>query len=455
MEILLFKTFEKRKNSTKVPDDSLAITKNVKLKGECSIVNPSFFLADAELYSYVKAWGNYYFVDRIAYDINGAQYINCSIDVLASWKSQILETSAFVKYSSSDYNTKAMDNRVPTVVDMKCSHETESSRLFSLVDTYMLTTVNKWGGMWTYVLSQNEYDYLMDYLSYASEADELADIRTALTWQFSDFMSAIVSLKKIPVAKQVMQLGEWFLGIGALQVPASRGSQDWLQSDTLRDYHVSETHEIAIPWHYRDFRKARPYSELSIALPFLGEIQLEPTDFIDTGTVKVRTDLNLLTGQIIYTIYSDTLTKPVATYNAICGMDIPLGNVTLANPQSLVGVAAEGIAGATLATMSIPQGYSLATMVHAGVTSFYALNQHKATTSGSYAGTCAEYANNDYLLMLRYYPPINEPENLRELYGRPCSKVREIEGLTGYVETIGFDIDISAEILFSLPSSSS
>ena len=62
MVIELFKGFSKKINSTKRPSNG--ISKNVKLKDNCSKENPIFILNDIDFdYNYAKWDNHYYFIN--------------------------------------------------------------------------------------------------------------------------------------------------------------------------------------------------------------------------------------------------------------------------------------------------------------------------------------------------------------------------------------------------------
>lgn len=110
MEITLY-NFTKRRNSTKRPSKGILV--NVNLKEGCSHYNPSFILTtNPTNYSYLS-WGTwYYYISDIVNTRNGVWTISCEIDVLATWKDDIKSTSAYVLYSSSNYNTDLIDSRL-------------------------------------------------------------------------------------------------------------------------------------------------------------------------------------------------------------------------------------------------------------------------------------------------------------------------------------------------------
>lgn len=94
---------DKRVNSTKQTFSS-AFSADCKLKEPCSMEGPVFIvqgLSKGSLYNYAQFEGRYYWVDDIVYLTNNIQEVHCHIDPLATYKDDIKNTWAFVKYSSN------------------------------------------------------------------------------------------------------------------------------------------------------------------------------------------------------------------------------------------------------------------------------------------------------------------------------------------------------------------
>lgn len=105
--------FTKRVNSTKQPVNETGTDYSVALKDRTSYENPAFLLSldTLPMFNYVK-WGTwYYFVDDIEIERDGLYTIKCSLDVLATYKTQIGATTAFVKYDTTA-NTEIPDGRL-------------------------------------------------------------------------------------------------------------------------------------------------------------------------------------------------------------------------------------------------------------------------------------------------------------------------------------------------------
>ena len=112
-----FYKFSKRKNSTAVPSGS-GLEVELTLKNGTSILQPTFLLsADIAEYNYCHFNGRYYWINDITSVRNGLWEVQCRVDVLASWKSEIMETSAFVQYSTSDNDQNITDSRNAVKID--------------------------------------------------------------------------------------------------------------------------------------------------------------------------------------------------------------------------------------------------------------------------------------------------------------------------------------------------
>lgn len=135
MQVTLYK-FAKRANSTKVPPSgtpSLPLA-SVKINdGNTSIINPSIRLPDtvsATLsdfnYCYIPKFTRYYYIQNWTYNGDGTWTADCSIDMLASWRSEIFSSSGYVSRSSlsSEWSKFVPDSFYPaTLQSISCIDE--------------------------------------------------------------------------------------------------------------------------------------------------------------------------------------------------------------------------------------------------------------------------------------------------------------------------------------------
>lgn len=116
-----FYNFSKKNNSTKQPTGGTTLS--CEIKESCSILAPVLIISNAALnvswnYCHIPAWSRYYFINNIAW-INGRWEISCTVDALASWKTQIGNHTEYVLREDSSlnnglYNSMISDAEYPT-----------------------------------------------------------------------------------------------------------------------------------------------------------------------------------------------------------------------------------------------------------------------------------------------------------------------------------------------------
>ena len=111
MTIKYWTNFSKRKNSTKQPTGGTSVT--CQLKEGTSIEKPVFLLTgDLFTCNYIEAFSHYYFVDDVKSVRNGLTEVSCSMDVLATFKTEIGSYNALIERSASFYDAKYPDPSV-------------------------------------------------------------------------------------------------------------------------------------------------------------------------------------------------------------------------------------------------------------------------------------------------------------------------------------------------------
>ncbi len=434
MEVLFFTEFSKRKNSTKVPNDATGITKTVYLKGTTDKINPTFYLKGTDDYVYCKAWGWYYFVHRIGYDIDGAQMVYCNIDVLASFKAQILGTRAFVKYSSSNYSNKIIDDRVTRYTDTTWNHESydsifvDSEADFKNEYVFFVTVGGEYsqggysGGYNYYVFTETGWN---DFCALLCNGDYETDIKKF----FASVDSGLISCRRMPIKPESLPteaVDGIRIGRVSIPYPALKLSQRY----------IHRTIHAELPVYKYDFNQWSPYTRLKMYIPFIGTIDL-PTDLFKDDTVLIDYVVDLVSGQMDVHICHNSLNNIVQTFTTEIGGQLPtsVNNVNLAKVAAH-GASAVGLLAAKNVVGAMEQA---ASAVSAGLSD-------NIGNKGTFGGGRSEVLQSQFILYSIYWQPVFNPANTDfiELYGRPCYKVLSLSELTGYVQTIDFSIDLSA-----------
>lgn len=438
MEVIFYTEFSKRKNSTKNPESSGAIsvgvTKEVKLKGQVDKINPTFFVASTEQYVYCKAWGMYYFVHRTSYDIDGAQVVYCNLDVLGTWKQTILNTYAYVAYSSSDYNVDVIDTRIAQRVTIGTDYESERS-MFSNTGTYIISTANDdslYGGVTTYAVDETVLRNIVSGLMVDSS------LWASLEQWFNDVSSSIISLRWVPVPYSYFESSQ---GANVVIGSWDSGEQGYVVSDKIGEVKV-----LHIPKRYSDFRRST-MTRYMLALPFIGVVDLDPNELIGDTSIQIMMRANLVSGVINYSV--EVNGAVLNTYTGSFGRQIPLSTNSLdavgaINGYSMMGGSIVGgiVSGSIGNAGGVMGAYAglIAGAAKATMSEF----KKDFSTMGGFGGGYGEELITGYYLIEYTFDTQTEPSELRGLYGRPLCKVVRVGDLSGYVQTHGFSIELSA-----------
>ena len=102
MDITLYQTLSERERINKVLGSYIALTGT--LRSESSVINPSFLIeyenpSDYN-YCYIPTFGRYYFITNITSVRNNIWRIDCSVDVLMSFRYEILNLEVIVSKDS-------------------------------------------------------------------------------------------------------------------------------------------------------------------------------------------------------------------------------------------------------------------------------------------------------------------------------------------------------------------
>ena len=436
MQVTLYSNFSKRENSTKQPTSIVGITKDLKLKDSCSRIRPSFFIADVRDFTYLQAWGNYYFIRNSAFDINGAQYIDCELDYLATWKAQINNTSAFVKYSSSNYSSNVNDDRIAQEVTNTYDYHTETS-MFTSENRTVIVSIGTDLGACIYAFT------VYNFIEFCGELmDENNNLFDSLIKQYSNVSNAILYARELPISYSDFDETETTIVIGNYTFTRARAKiiapKINAGSTTSMGKHLTELVEMPIPWIYNDFRRNRNYTKLNLFLPFLGVVEVDTKSVIGFNSFYIRMVLNVLTGSINYILSTDE--GRFATFTGECGRLLPVSS----NMQNAIGVVNNAInmtAGLLTANLGNPvAGFSSYLSNAVGAT--WNAHRDNISTIGGYGGSYGEQFVANYMIMCIATNCRTEPSELTTLYGRPCFKVLPISSLSGYVETSGFSIEL-------------
>ena len=481
-------TTAKRHNSTKVPTGGSSIT--VNLKGGSDLLTPTFLLnqAAAPSWSMMSFEGRYYFVTGIRNIRNDLWEVDCKVDVLATYKSNIQAMSAFVLYDTAP-NNEIIDNRLPakTTATFSQAYYTVAPALMTgqwkiavtvtgddSTCTYLLTPAqvkalcnstdfNNWfNNLWSSITStdgaitgqQSSVNSNNASLN-ASISGISSDILgfQALTKGFVIATDAFINAFTNTVRNSIQALAKLFRQIiatpsaascirSATMIPFDTVGDGTMQNIYLGEYNTSiqsmpvinpiQTGNVVvtIPWQATDWRRNAPYHQIYLYLPFVGTIQLSPSDLIGCSAITVYWAVNVISGSMSYQLSTDRNTE-LGTYSANIGVAIPIGASNITQMPDFGSMAA-GITAAAA-------GNAVGAAVAAASASLNAIRPTISGTGGG-GGGAASGLSRQINIMSIFHDTDVAPSNPSPVAGTPALANKSLSGLSGYVQTSGASV---------------
>ncbi len=455
MEALFF-TFAKRKNSLKVPVESTGTSFNVVIKEPTSFDAPTLIItADTFQYNYAKFNDQYFFITQTISRRNNLWEVRCEKDVLATYRTQILETSAFVMYSASAYNDEISDARIP----VKTSNVVrQNSIAFPLVDSigrYVISVTGKSStNSWVIPYRMNPSSIVNSVYNHINEEifDDERPVSTGLDG-IKDWIKYLADMF-IHTSKNTLSSGNAIECIRSCYWMPFNFSGDtdpeiiWLgqyntgyaASKIINPIATGETVYVNIPWVFNDWRRNKPYTELYIYVPFIGVIPISPSNVIGLEAVGINYSLNKLNGNLSIMVTAGN--EVLGTYGTETAISVPIGgsNVT---PRQLFNTVAGGIG---LAGAVMTGNAALGTSAMAGITSgALAALQGIPASVGGLAGGAASGLSTNIICFTVTHDTVNAPAAQNGTIGRPLFAERVISSLSGYCECNNFSLQAAAK----------
>lgn len=168
---------------------------------------------------------------------------------------------------------------------------------------------------------------------------------------------------------------------------------------------------------YNNFLDGSPYTSLKLNLPYVGQIQLDASEFLGS-TIGVKYIVDLVTGECVARIKRDGI--PLYDYPGHMGVDIVLTasdrvqadmKAVSSGLHSAAGMAGEVIQGDVV---GVAAGAASGALSIAGM-------DYNSQRVGSPSGVCGSFQNHKVWLTVSY-PLYYQSEGFTHVFGRPCNK---------------------------------
>ena len=305
MEAVFYK-FNKCRNDTAQPSEGTTI--QVRLKENCSTQNPILILTTPSWdYNYfqIPSFGRYYFVDNFTFIGNNTYQVNGSVDVMGTFRGDILSSRQWVTRAHTGYNENIVDSFFPTLTSWGI-HE-KRYRLIPADATYaegtfIIGVIGKNGGGYgnpvTYfALNWEQMEQLNDYLFDAGSYGTM--ISDDITKAFFNPMDYLVSCMYYPI--KIKNVGNeepiWFGWFETDLRGIMLNTYVYNLATSAGDDFMLENNQ-----EYTDFRKMNPYSRYYLYIPIIGWSEI-PSAKIRAEEMYLGMKLDLITGILSANIY--------------------------------------------------------------------------------------------------------------------------------------------------------
>lgn len=457
-DVYLGKTL-KRLNSTKVPSTDGWLKMSAIWKQAKDIDNPTITLFYESIeypqwnYMYIPAVSGYFWIESIVSVRSNTWEVTGTMDVLATYKSEIVNTSCYIEYG---FNTDASGNRKrlrdsrQNIAEAPSIHtetvNVPASGTLSKSGTFILSAVGANGATLTFGLTSGQIGNLINKVSQDADAalsqlTTIEDIVKYLTKQNVSQGSAISAIRNctwIPVSHSAINwTGKSYIWLGDFDTGI-------LADNVTSDFIVTSKTTISIPWPVSDWRRMN--CQLSMYVPYLGTIGI-PVDQCNTASsLNVTWSCEILSGGICvrvetntgYTVYigSGNIGSPYA----IGSSNIPIANL-VQGTASMVGggiQAGGGVLAAIANPWDVSGGLEQTAKGAQNIASGYIQSITPVLQCAGSLGSSAAYGQSQTgKLTLFYYPPIDDA-SFSNIYGHPVMAIGK--PVNGYCKTRGFSV---------------
>lgn len=462
--------FQKRHNSTRRPQGADIPYDGVLREGS-SLITPTIafeFDPDASPmsnswnlhfnYAYVAKFDRYYWITDWTYD-GGLWHAAMKVDVLATYRPQILAADAYVAYDQSA-NTDLVDPRLSMLTAKTIDTSTGMFSKFGQNDAgggVVIVMCTGKSSTAAFAMNPVQISQLMNNIvswATATFTDPAAsypgnpnDPFGLALW--NSLVGACDYLKKIVV--NLSTNGDASENIrAAVQLPIdiadiSGSNQNVIlgQYDTnilakrISSRILYDQCEVQIPWRYTDWRANEPFTEIFLYIPYVGNIKMPNGALIGETALRIYAVLDLLSGDAVFRVYAEPSDKLIAQYSSNVGASYPIGVSNISPSQTVTGIA--GTVGAIAAGVATGGAAGAAIGSLGAVQGIMAANTPNSSSVGGGGGGAAQGLSGGCIVtcICHNTVPLPDDPDTNDIMGTPTMRVKPLGNVCGYLETRG------------------
>ena len=456
-----FSNGSKRDNSTK--QLTMTATHNCVFKNGCSMLSPTLLLeinsSTFPDYTAFKIEDRYYKVTDIRSVRDNLFEVSGEVDVLATYKSNILATTAYVIYDSTS-NSELPDNRLPIKTSKNVSVATTACPLVPDSGCYILSLTGSNGTTGVYKASDSELAALID--DVASIKNNLFNPPTAPTppvpptsggapeeiqfvgemlEYFVDCIKWIIDFFKYPIS-QLFGTGHIPENIRECKfIPFNRGTtygpnriylgtfETQVSLGKLNTFTIHDSATVSIPWQANDYRRRSPYTDIYLYIPYIGMTKISSENLVGQTSITLDYTLSLRDGSLLVTVSSGG--EIIGQYPGNVAISVPVGISNINAPKAAQAL----ISGAVNAAAKNLGGIGMAALQFGdAITPNY-------SCIGGLDGSASTAANQNITCYTVFHDTIVAPNSALQTIGSPSMCPKSLATLTDYVQTMSASVD--------------
>ena len=468
-----FANVAKKRNSTL--QGTFSTSYDCVMKAPTSLDRPTFLVsAETMDYNAAKMGNRYYFIDDVVSVRNGQWEVSCVLDVLATYKADILASTQYVCYSSYNSSPWLPDTRIPVLRTEEYLEQPGMVPVFDPSGFYVLTVTGK-RGCECYAVSKADIDDLISDIQDWVD-DDIVKILTGTydpnnpqSYQFDTTEHAIESLSKILTqsgcigngyqnAPQMIRSCIWvpfnesYFHSGSFPKRVYLGNYETqISAYAISAAPYSNEVEVSIPWKHSDWRRAM-CETVYIRLPYAGLIQLAADTLTARDKLVVAYSMCAVDGTVAYQVKASNHT--IGYYAGSCSAPYAIGINQRTGAGEVIQTAIAGIE-RTLATaidsslspMSIAG--AAAGAVLEGVNTVYQTANAAMSTNpsciGSIGGAASAGLSQNVSVIVIAHTTVIEPSDMAATMGRPTMAPMGLSSLTGFCQCANAHIAAAAQ----------
>lgn len=464
-----FANIAKKRNSTY--QGTFTTSYDCVLKDATSLDRPTFLISAATMDYNAAKWDNrYYFIDDVVSVRQGQWEVTCVLDVLATYKAEILASTQFVCYSSHLTSAWLLDERVPVLNSEDVNTDsTDLSPAFN-GGFYVLSVVGPNGNVFA-ISSKADLDKIVDEISNwktTSIDSALQGTAGSVTYDWTTTEDCLESLSKMLTqsgilgnaysnAPQMIRSCKW-VPFTMSDFSAGYGQMIYLgefQTSVTAPYcridPVWRRFDVSIPWHYNDWRRAACES-VYLYLPFVGNVNLSADELVGYSSLEVDLTLSAVDGSMQYCVKAGSTV--LGLYSATCNADYQIGVNQKASAGEVFQSVLQGadkIASIGV-NASIDPVSDLAVMgsmaLEGAIAVYNAKSVQKSThptVIGSVAGAVNSKSPTSIICTVISHPTAIAPADMAATMGRPTMQPMSLATLTGYCQCANAHVAAAAQ----------